>query len=110
MAGAEMIDTIPISMSTDGVIRVSGTRVTLDTVIAAFRDGATAEEIAHQYPTVPLGDIYEVIGYFLRHSEEIDAYLRRGVEASESVRTENERRFDPDGVRERLLARRMKRQ
>lgn len=36
----------------DGVVRVAGTRVTLDTVVAAFEEGATAEEIAQQYPSL----------------------------------------------------------
>lgn len=45
------------------VLRVSGTRVTLDTVMAAFRDEATPEEIAQRYPYPSLapGDIYEVM-------------------------------------------------
>lgn len=52
---------VPIQTDADGVIRVGGTRVTLDTVIAAFDAGATAEEIAQQYPSVALADIYLVI-------------------------------------------------
>jgi hypothetical protein len=35
--------TIPIEINTDGVARVGKTRVTLDTVVAAFNQGATAE-------------------------------------------------------------------
>jgi hypothetical protein len=35
----------------------------LDTVIGAFQDGATAEEIAQQYPSATLGVVYQVIGY-----------------------------------------------
>jgi hypothetical protein len=31
-------------MDADGAIRVRGTRVTLDSIVAAFRAGATAEE------------------------------------------------------------------
>ena len=41
---------IPLEADLDGVVRISGTRVTLDTVVAAFKDGATAEEIVFQYP------------------------------------------------------------
>ena len=40
---------VAIETDADGVIRVGGTRVTLDTLIAAFDAGATAEEIAQQY-------------------------------------------------------------
>ena len=51
------------------------TRVTLDTVIAAFLEGATAEEIAQQYPSLQLSDVYIAIGYYLKHKVEVDAYL-----------------------------------
>jgi hypothetical protein len=50
-------------------MRVSKTRVPLDTIIAAFSEGATAEEIAYQYPVVPLADIYAVIGYYLHRKK-----------------------------------------
>ena len=43
---------IPLTVDSDGVIRVAGTRVTLDSVVLAFLDGATAEEIAQQYPSI----------------------------------------------------------
>jgi uncharacterized protein (DUF433 family) len=104
--GASTIDTIPLAMTADGVIRVSGTRVSLETLVAAFREGATPEEIAQQYPSLPLGDIYEVIGYYLRHPEEIEPYLTANAARAAETRAVNEARFDPAGIRERLLARR----
>ena len=48
MPGSETVATIPIITGTDGVIRVSGTRVTLDSILFAFHEGATAEEIAQK--------------------------------------------------------------
>ena len=98
-------ETIPIELCEDGVIRVSGTRVTLDTLIAAFSEGATAEEISQQYPSVPLADIYSVLGYYLRRPAEIQSYLDRRQTADGRVRTENEARHDPAGIRERLMSR-----
>ncbi|MGA2133954.1 MAG: DUF433 domain-containing protein [Bryobacteraceae bacterium] len=50
MPARETIETIPMVTGDDGVIRVSGTRVTLDSILLAFNDGATPEEIAEQYP------------------------------------------------------------
>lgn len=90
----------------DGVIRVGGTRVTLDTVIDAYREGATAEEIARRYPSLDLGDVYAAIGYYLHHRTDVETYLAEREARSARVRRENESRFDPTGVRERLLARR----
>ena len=97
---------IPLTTDVDGGVRVGNTRVTLDTVIAAFREGATPETIAQQYPSLALADVYAVIGYYLNHRPEIHAYLQRREQAAAQIRKENESRFDPDGVRERLLARR----
>lgn len=92
--------------SVGGVLRVGNTRVTLDTVVAAFNNGATAEEIAQQYPSLGLADVYQVIGYYLRRPAEVQKYLAdRQLDAS-SVRQRNEARSEPAGVRSRLLARR----
>jgi len=103
-----VITTEPISLETDadGVVRVGGTRVTLDTIVAAFNDGATAEEIVHQYPSLHLADVYAVISYYLRQRSEVEAYLRQRRQQAAYIRKQNEARFDPHGVRDRLLARR----
>jgi uncharacterized protein (DUF433 family) len=97
---------VPIEADANGVIRVGGTRVTLDTVVAAFDTGATPEEIVYQYPSVTLTDIYSVIAYYLRHQSDVRAYLAQRQRQAALVREENERRFDPIGVRDGLLARR----
>ncbi len=97
---------VPLATGADGVVRVGTTRVTLDTVVAAFLEGATAEEIVQQYPTLQLADVYSIIGYYLRHQAEVDAYLHDRERRANEVRRENETRFDPSGVRARLLARR----
>ncbi len=97
---------MPLVADADGVVRVGGTRVTLDTLVAAFREGATAETIAEQYPSVPLAEVYTVIGYYLHHQDEVHAYLERRRQEAGRVRQENERRFGPVGIRDRLLARR----
>jgi uncharacterized protein (DUF433 family) len=97
---------VPMQMTEDGVVRVGGTRVTLDTVVAAFEDGATAEEIVQQYPALCLADAYAVIGYYLRHRSDVEAYLAERGRNSREAYQQNQRRFDPTGVRARLLARR----
>ena len=99
-------ETVPLSADADGVIRVSGTRVTLDTLIFAFIEGATAEEIAQQYPSLELADIYAAIAYYLRHRSEVESYLKKRQKQADIVLMENESRFDPRGIRARLLARR----
>lgn len=99
-------DVVPLESVPGGVIRVGKARVTLDTVVAAFNEGATAEEIVQRYPSLNLADVYQVIGYYLRGTAEVEAYLRQRKAEAESVRRQNESRLDPQGVRDRLLSRR----
>jgi uncharacterized protein (DUF433 family) len=98
-------DVPPLTPTGDGMIRVGKTRVTLDTVVAAFNDGASAEEIAQQYPSLTLADVYATVAYYLKHKTDVDAYLQAGEQVARQVQAENETRFNPIGVRARLLAR-----
>ncbi|PSB23882.1 DUF433 domain-containing protein [Stenomitos frigidus] len=97
---------IPLAADATGVVRISKTRVTLDTVVTAFLEGATAEEIKEQYTSLQLSDIYVVIAYYLRHPIEVDAYLAERQNLAAAVRQKAEKRFSPLGIRDRLLSRR----
>lgn len=96
----------PLTAGADGTVRVRGSRVTLDTVVSAFAEGATAEEIVHQYPTLALADVYAVIAYYLQQRAAVDAYLAERQRQAAAIRAHNEARADPTGIRERLLAHR----
>jgi uncharacterized protein (DUF433 family) len=107
----ELIETLapkapPLRLDADGILRVGGTRVTLDTVIGAFEEGATAEEIVMQYDALSLRDVYGAIAYYLENPEEVAAYLRQQQEEAAEVRRQFEARSPQAGIRERLLARR----
>lgn len=82
------VEPIPLSTDADGVIRVAGTRITLDTVIDTFMTGASPEEIAQDFPVLRLDDIYAVITYYLRHRDEVDSYLRERRNRAEAIRRE----------------------
>jgi uncharacterized protein (DUF433 family) len=100
------LDAIPLVTGDDGVMRVVNTRVTLDTIVAAFDAGATPEEIVQQYPSVDLAAAYAIIAFVLSRRSEVDSYLARRHEVADDVRSEVEKRFPPEGIRQRLLARR----
>lgn len=102
----ERTDKVPLIDGEDGVIRVGATRVTLDTIAAAFDEGATPEEICQQYPNLQLADVYSVISYILRHPVEVSQYLTARSAQSAAVKKENENRFPQDGLRSRLQSRR----
>ena len=97
--------TVPLSQDQGGVLRVTGTRVSLDSVVYAFNEGATPEEIVQQYPTLDLKDVYAVISYYLQNQAEVEQYLAQRQVERQELKKELESRFDPRGIRERLLAR-----
>jgi len=90
--GTMTFDPIAVPLHEDeyGAIRVGETRVLLDLVIHAFRDGATAEGIVESYEALNLADVYAVISYYLCHPEPIDAYLRRRENEAEVIRAKIE--------------------
>ena len=100
------LEPAPIETDAHGVVRVAKTRVTLDTVVTAFLEGCTPEEIGEQYPSLQLSDIYLVIGYYLRHRDEVHTYLVERQRQADVIQQEAEQRFNPVGIRDRLLARR----
>jgi uncharacterized protein (DUF433 family) len=99
------LEPAPIETDPHGVVRVAKTRVTLDTVVTAFLEGCTPEEIGEQYTSLQLPDIYLVIGYYLRHRDEIHTYLAERQSQANVIQQEAEQRFSPIGVRDRLFAR-----
>ena len=106
MPEALATEIVPLVAGENGVILVAGTRVPLDSITASFQDGATAEEIAQQYPTVSLASVYQIIGYYLRHLTDVESYLARRELQRSAAQALNESRWPSDGMRERLLARR----
>ena len=103
-----VIEAPPVPLRTDkqGVLRVGKTRVTLDIVVSAFNQGASAEEIVMSYPSLELADVYAIVNYYLHNRCEVDTYLGQREAESFKIRKANENRFPPKDIRARLLARR----
>ena len=78
----------------DGAYRITGTRVSLDSVVYAFLDGQTAESIAQSFPVLTLEQVYGAITFYLAHRPEIDEYLRQGEADFEALR-QAARKADP---------------
>ncbi len=70
----------------EGVYRVAGTRVSVDSVVYAFRRGASPESIHRSFPVLTLEQIYGAITFYLAHQEEIDKYLLNGEAEFEKLR------------------------
>ena len=101
-----VVEPTPLRVNEYGVALVGNTRVPIDTVIFHFKQGATAEEIVERFSSLDLADVYAVIAYYLRHQDEVEAYLQEQERLAQQVREEYEQRFPSKGLRERLLAKR----
>jgi uncharacterized protein (DUF433 family) len=62
----------------NGGYYVAGTRISLDSVVCAFRSGDSPEQILKSYPLLgSLARVYGAIAHYLDHKPEIDAYLEK---------------------------------
>jgi len=59
----------------DGVYYVTGTRISLDSIVYAFREGCSAETIRENFDGLTLAHVYGAIAFYLDHQADIDAYL-----------------------------------
>ena len=87
---------VPIKEDDHGVIRVSGTRVTLKTIIGRYRTGDTPDLIHEGFPIVPLSDVYAIIAYYLANREAVDRYIEVADAEAEHVRREIEANYTPE--------------
>lgn len=97
---------VPMTEWDDGSIRVTGTRIPIDSILHHFNLGAVPEQIAYMFDGLLLAQIYGVITYYLSHQEAVDEYLRGQEKADEEGLRFIDQRFDTKGLRERILARR----
>ena len=105
MTDTPITEVIPIYTDADGRMRVSGARVLLDLIVHAYRQGETPEHIIQMYTTLTLDKVYLTIGYYLRHRQEVDEYIRLMDEEAERLRQEWEAQYPPQVTRAELLAR-----
>ena len=78
----------------DNVYMVSGTRVSLDSVVRAFLAGDSAETIAQAFPVLSLEQVYGAIAFYLAHRDEVDRYLSSRADEFEAGRQAS-RESDP---------------
>ena len=97
----------PLRKDETGAIRVGNSRVLLEIVIQAFKDGASPESIVSQYSTLTLSDTYGAIAYYLKNQDAVEAYLNQREKLAESVKQRLET-IQPDlsQIRSRLLSQR----
>ncbi len=102
----ESTSKVKLTETEAGVLLVGNSRVSLDTVIIAFGQGATPEQIVEDYDSLELGEVYAVISYYLQNRAEVENYLARRKVERDSLRRQIESRSNAQGIREKLLSRR----
>jgi uncharacterized protein (DUF433 family) len=88
-----------------GTVRVGRSRVTLRSVVHAFDEGASAEEIVLRYPSLSLTDTYAAITYYLRHGNEVEQMLAEEDREIEELHQRIERLSPTADLRARLRRR-----
>lgn len=76
-------------------IRIKGTRVGIETVVSAFQEGLSPEEIAQAYPSLSLEQVYATITYYLQNRSKVDDYIARLEKWAEEQQWERERNQPP---------------
>ncbi len=77
---------VPLYWAEGGqVVRVCGSRISLDNIIARYRRGYTPQMIADSYPSVELADIFLLISYYLRNKDSVHAYLGEREERAHEI-------------------------
>jgi uncharacterized protein (DUF433 family) len=71
----------------NGGLYVAGQRVSLDSVIIHFQEGATPQEIVDSFPALKLWEVYGAIAYYLENESVIGDYVAEGKREFERRRT-----------------------
>jgi uncharacterized protein (DUF433 family) len=95
----------PLRVDEAGAIRVGKSRISLDLVVGQYENGVTPEDMVRAYDTLVLADVHAVIAYYLRHRDEVRAYLRKRTAEAAALRSKIEAEH-PRVAREELMARR----
>jgi uncharacterized protein (DUF433 family) len=85
----------------DGNYYVAGTRISLDSIVHAFRRGESPETICQNFELLRLEEVYGAIAYYLANQADVDAYLIGQNEKWEQGRRNAEPL--PADLRERLI-------
>jgi uncharacterized protein (DUF433 family) len=76
-------------VSVDGdSYRISGTRVSLDSVVYDYLSGLSPEGIADNFDTLSLEQVYGAITYYLSHRQEVDRHLMSNRAKFDALRKE----------------------
>jgi len=97
---------VPLEQDAEGTVRVLGTRVTLDTLMAAFNKGNTAEQIQDSFPSLSLAQVYGVIAWYIDNQKDAEEYFKARQTDADTMREEIESQPEYGEFRETIRQRR----
>lgn len=71
---------------------IKGKRVSLDSIVYAFRRGQSAESIRQSFPTLNLEEVYGAIAFYLANQDAVDRTIREDEAEFEKMHRESEER------------------
>lgn len=83
-------ENVPLRVDDGGTLRIGDSRITLDLVVEQYENGMTPEEMVRAYDTLDLADVYSVVAYYLRHSDDVRAYMAVREEAAAALKAKLE--------------------
>src|SRR5437867_2580520 len=69
----------------DGAYRIGGTRVSLDSIVYAYRRGASPEGIQRSFPSLTLEQVHGALAFYMSHQTEVDNNLVQGEKEFEEL-------------------------
>ena len=79
-------DTDLITVTKEGLWRVSRTRVSIDSIVHGFKHGATPEQIVQDFDSLSLAQVYGIVHFYLTHRRTVEAYLRIQAQQDKALR------------------------
>ena len=109
MIAPETTQNVPLTLTEDGTIRITGSRVSLESIVLQYEQGAGPEQIYEGFPSLKLADIYAVISYYLNHHEQVNEYLlgqeTKAQALRENIESDPVYKSKPTELRERIKSR-----
>ncbi len=96
---------VPLREEPAGTYRIGTSRVTLDVMMSAYKNGRSPEQIVEDFDALKLTDVYLVIAYYHQNKEAVEAYLKEGEEQATVLQVKFEKMFPKNGLREKLVQR-----
>lgn len=70
----------------DDIYRITGTRVSLDSIVYDYLSGLSPESIADNFDSLSLEQVYGAITFYLSHRDEVDKHLMRNRAKFDALR------------------------